>query len=131
MKDFNQAQTGDTPSITVDVEKREISISGKCFPANAREFFGPFRNWLDTNLKDNDESISLNVDLEYFNTSSSLVLLEIMRQLIKSNNCVNHCINWIYEEEDEDIKEAGIEYSYLLNNKLKVISKPERSLSVA
>ena len=131
MKNFNQPETPDTPSINVNIEKREVSMSGKCFPANAREFFGPFRNWLDDHLNENDNPIRLNIDLEYFNTSSSLVLLEIMRQLVKSNKCVNHCISWIYEEEDEDIKEAGIEYNQLLNNKLEVISKPRHALYVA
>lgn len=121
MKDFYCAATDTTPEIKGDIVNREISINGKCYPANSREFFAPFRTWLDAFLKSETSSDKLEFDLEYFNTSSSLILLEIMKQFNKKNEAKQ--MVWLYDEEDDDMIEAGNEYNLLIGNKLVVQEK--------
>ena len=53
--------------------------------------------------------------MEYFNSSSSLIILEIMNildSIYKSGKKVT--ISWSYLEIDEDMKDAGEEYSELV-----------------
>ena len=57
----------------------------------------------------------MNVQLEYFNTSSSKCILDVFKKLEgihKSNNEV--IINWYYEEDDEDMLDMGKDYESLI-----------------
>ena len=58
----------------------------------------------------------MNIQLEYFNTSSSKCILDIFKKLeliYKKGSKVQ--INWYYEEDDEDMFEAGEDYQSIIN----------------
>ena len=56
-----------------------------------------------------------NFKFEYFNTSSSKCLFDIFRKLnIVKESGFDLSINWYYEEDDEDMLEAGEDYADLL-----------------
>ena len=54
----------------------------------------------------------VNIELYYFNSSSSKVLMNFFEVLDKAaeQGC-NITVNWIYEEEDEDSLEFGEEFA--------------------
>ncbi|MBK7817122.1 MAG: DUF1987 domain-containing protein [Sphingobacteriaceae bacterium] len=66
-------------------------------------------------------------ELEYFNTSSSRSILSALRKLQSihlAGSAVT--INWLYEETDDDILEAGIEYGDIINipfNMIKLMNR--------
>jgi hypothetical protein len=56
------------------------------------------------------------VGLEYFNTSSSKCLLDIFRKLesLSKSGKSEIKVIWLYEEEDEDMMEAGDDYKTIV-----------------
>ncbi len=102
--------TAKTPS--VNFTDGALEISGKSIPENSIEFYQPLYNWLDQYGQQPAKSTVLKVRLEYFNTSSSKCLLDVFRKLeaIQKSGKGNVSVTWMYEEEDEDMMEAGEDY---------------------
>ena len=71
---------------------------------------------LDDFLDESENGITANIAFEYFNTSSSKCLFDLFKKLGKLENDDRDLnINWFYEEDDEDMMEAGEDYSDLLD----------------
>ena len=108
----------DTPKIILNSETNLFQISGRSLPEDAASFYAPVLRWLDdfSALKTNNPNVNFEVRLEYFNTASSKLLLDIftkLENLIQSGKKV--VIEWYYSEDDEDMLEAGEEYSELID----------------
>lgn len=84
----------------------ELSILGNCFPEDPKGFFEPILAWIGEFKTSHKGEVSLTVDLNYVNTSSIKILLELI-QTITTNFKSKAKINWIYEIEDEDMLEVG------------------------
>jgi len=64
----------------------------------------------------------VNVQLEYFNTSSSKCILDVFKKLEAIHKGKNEVIiNWYYEEDDEDMLEAGEDYESIIRVPFKMI----------
>lgn len=112
----------DTPKIDFDSETNDLYIEGKSFPPDVNEFYNDILAWIDIYINSSPKMTNIHLKLEYFNTSSSKVLMDILykfEDLHKKSNAVN--INWYYPEDDEDMKETGREYSELINIPFKQI----------
>jgi hypothetical protein len=71
-------------------------------------------NWLDNYIGDPNQRTLLVIKLEYFNTSSSKCLVEILRRLEILNNQSIVKVKWCYEEEDEDMQESGEDFKEII-----------------
>jgi len=114
--------TAKTPSIKFDPFSGTIEIKGRSIPENSIEFYKPMVDWLDKYAKSPKPQTKVNIQLEYFNTSSSKCILDVFKKLEeihKSNNQV--VINWYYEEDDEDMLEAGEDYESIIRVPFKMI----------
>jgi hypothetical protein len=114
--------TQKTPSIDFDPIKGIIEIKGRSIPENSIEFYKPLVDWLEEYSEKPAAKTVVNVHLEYFNTSSSKCILDVFKKLEsihKSNNDVQ--INWYYEEDDEDMLEAGEDYESIIRVPFKMI----------
>jgi hypothetical protein len=108
--------TDDSPKIVLDREKNLFEISGKSLPEDVSSFFEPVLNWFEEYQQDPLEETNLDIKLSYFNTASSKLLLDIfmlLEQLKEMDKKV--MINWFYPHYDEEMKEAGIEYSEMVD----------------
>jgi hypothetical protein len=79
-------------------------------------------DWLEAYLSNPAELTEVNIQLEYFNTSSSKCILDVFKKLeaiYKSGNEV--VINWYYEEDDEDMLEAGEDYQSIIKIPFKMV----------
>lgn len=116
-----------TPHVNFDSEKGLIEIKGRSIPENSIEFYKPLIEWLDEYSNQAKEHTNVNIQLEYFNTSSSKCILDLFKKLEsindKSKGSVN--INWYYEEDDEDMLEAGEDYEAIINIPFKMIELEE------
>ena len=66
------------------------------------------------------------IQLEYFNTSSSKCILDVFKKLEKINTGGSTVtINWHYEEDDEDMLEAGEDYESIIDVPFKMIEMEE------
>lgn len=84
----------------------ELSILGNCFPEDPKSFFVKILAWLDEFKSKHQGEVNLTIDLNYVNTSSIKILLELI-QGVTGNFKSKAKINWIYEIEDEDMLEVG------------------------
>ena len=111
-----------TPSIKFDVDLGLLEIKGRSIPENSIEFYKPLVDWLDEYAGSPLKLTKVNVQLEYFNTSSSKCILDVFKKLEAIHNAKNEVIiNWYYEEDDEDMLEAGEDYESIIRVPFKMI----------
>lgn len=106
-------ETKFSPSIVFDGEKHSLSITGKSYPENTSVFYAPVFSWLEDYIAklDDNQEVGVNIELIYFNSSSSKVLLDffdILDEAAEDGKSI--AVNWIYEEDDEDSLEFGEEF---------------------
>jgi response regulator RpfG family c-di-GMP phosphodiesterase len=105
-----------TPGISFKADEGKISIYGISIPEDPQEFFEPLNSELDDYVKNPAEETILEFKLEYFNTSTTLIIRNVIRKLRDINNKTKLKVNWYYEEDDEDMEEAGEEFKMLFDN---------------
>ena len=116
MSNFVIKGTAETPTIEFNSDKGYLSIKGRSIPENSIDFFEPFLKVLEDYTENPLAQTEVDFHFEYFNTSSSKCILDILRLLQKihlGKNNVN--INWYYDEDDEEIQEIGNDYSHIIN----------------
>ena len=107
--------TDDTPKIILDIVNNHYEISGRSLPEDVMTFYKPVLDWLQKFAEKPAEKMNLEIKLEYFNTASSKLILDILMKLEDINEKGTPIsIKWHYEENDEDMQEAGEEYSELV-----------------
>lgn len=104
-------ETKYTPAINFDTSEGVLDIKGNSYPENTLEFYDPVLNLIENFFKKtNCEKIILNIEILYFNSSSSRVFFEIFDLIEDFNTKLNISINWIYEEENEGVLEIGEDF---------------------
>jgi len=117
-----------TPTVEMNAETGVIEIKGRSIPENSIDFYRPVVEWLDKYAENPAEETVVNIQLEYFNTSSSKCILDVFKKLetvYKKNGEKGVVINWYYEEDDEDMLEAGEDYQSILKIPFKMIELEE------
>jgi len=112
MEVINIQGTDDTPNVILDKENGKFEISGRSLPEDVNVFYEPIMNWIDGYSESPNELTEFNFKLEYFNTASSKIILDILlkfEEIVEGGNNVK--ILWCYHEEEEDMLEAGEEYA--------------------
>ncbi len=114
--------TPKTPTVKFDTGSSTLEIKGRSIPENSIEFYKPLVDWLEAYSGNPGSKIHVNVQLEYFNTSSSKCILDVFKKLETINKAgTNITINWYYEEDDEDMLEAGEDYESIIKVPFKMI----------
>ncbi len=117
-----------TPTVEMNAETGVIEIKGRSIPENSIDFYRPVVDWLDKYSENPANETVVNIQLEYFNTSSSKCILDVFKKLetvYKKNGEKGVIINWYYEEDDEDMLEAGEDYQSILKIPFKMIELEE------
>jgi hypothetical protein len=111
-----------TPSIKFNPENGILEIRGRSIPENSIEFYKPLVDWLDDYSKAPLKKTQVNIHLEYFNTSSSKCILDVFKKLEAIHKAKHDIvINWYYEEDDEDMLEAGEDYESIIRIPFKMV----------
>jgi len=114
--------TPKTPSIRFDAKDGVFEIKGRSIPENSVEFYKPLNEWLDQYMQVPLDKTVVNIRLEYFNTSSSKCILDVFKRLEAIHRSKHDVeINWFYEEDDEDMLEAGEGYDSIIKVPFKMI----------
>jgi len=105
-------QTKSSPEIDFNAKTNVLKIQGESYPENTIRFYVPIINWLEQysqNIK--NQSVEVNIELIYFNSSSSQILLNIFDLLEKCQQNENQVtVNWIYDEENDSALESGEDF---------------------
>jgi hypothetical protein len=112
MEPLCNAKTKSTPEVILDKSKGIFLIKGISKPENTVEFYDPIMNWLTEYTNNPNQSTVLTFDMDYFNSSSSKIILHIIQtleEILKKGLEIR--VNWCYG--DEDTLEAGEAYESL------------------
>jgi len=107
--------TDDTPHVILDSEKDVFEISGRSLPEDVNDFFDPILSWLEKYKSAPNSPTNFVFKMQYFNTASSKLILDVMlklEELMEQGNEVK--IHWYFEDGDEDMEEAGEEFSEIV-----------------
>ncbi|MCX7862514.1 MAG: DUF1987 domain-containing protein [Bacteroidales bacterium] len=114
--------TPKTPSVNFNATTGVLEIKGRSIPENSIEFYKPLIEWIEKYGSAPQPKTIVNIQLEYFNTSSSKCILDVFKRLEAIvNNGHDVLINWHYEEDDEDMLEAGEDYQSIIKVPFKMI----------
>jgi len=118
--------TRQTPEINFDAASGILKLDGRSIPENTFEFFTPVLNWLDEFASVAPSKVVAKINLEYFNTSSSKYILEILKRLkVLLNDGKEVLVEWYYEEDDEEMMETGEDYEDVSGLPFEIISFEE------
>lgn len=123
MEDITISGTPKTPTVEFLQEKGTLLIKGRSIPENSIEFYKPLIDWIGAYAQSPKENTEVSIKLEYFNTSSSKCILDVFKKLESVGSSV--LIKWYYEEDDEDMLEAGEDYDAIINLPFKMIEVDE------
>lgn len=121
---LNIAKTTKTPEINGDMESGKLSIKGVSIPEDAKDFYFPIRTWVLEFSNYENESLDITVDLDYFNTSTSIVLLDFFKQFLNASKNKEVGITWVYEEEDYEMEEVGKDYKGMIGDIITLEMRP-------
>jgi hypothetical protein len=79
-------------------------LKGRSLILDGRSFYHPLIEWagkLDT------ESVNFIIDFDYFNSSSSKLILELLKIIDSNSRIKTFNVFWYFETDDEDILEIG------------------------
>ena len=114
MENLKLKGTSRTPEVDFNTNGI-VKISGRSIPENSIEFYDPLFVWLSEFC----DKIELHINLEYYNTSSSKCLLQVFNLVEKNEG--SFC-KWFYEDDDEDMLEAGEDFEDSTNIPFEMIS---------
>jgi len=103
--------TSKTPTVITDPDEGLLEISGRSNPENSVEFYRPVMDWVDEYAQTPGPKTTVNIKLEHFNTSSSKMILDIFKRMEAVLDAKKEIVvKWHYEEDDEELMEAGETY---------------------
>jgi len=115
--------TKQTPEIDFNASTGILKLEGRSIPENTFEFFTPVLNWLDEFAAVAPDKVVAKINLEYFNTSSSKYILEVLKRLkTYLNDGKDVLVEWYYEEDDEEMMETGEDYEDVSGLPFEIIS---------
>src|ERR1035437_10909030 len=99
--------TSKTPQIELDSFTGDFIFSGRSIPENAAKVYEPILNWISEYILHARPTTNLRLNLDYYNTSSSLWLAKILKVLVRINEPDYVLIIHLYLplEEFDEMKE--------------------------
>ncbi|MBV6647813.1 MAG: DUF1987 domain-containing protein [Cyclobacteriaceae bacterium] len=103
--------TTTTPFVQFQPVKGTLDFKGRSSPRETVKFYQSIISVVDEYLSEG-EQLTASFSFEYFNTSSSKCIFDMMKCLKKASSIGKQVIiNWYYEEWDDDMKETGEDYA--------------------
>jgi hypothetical protein len=130
LKNLYIEQTPKTPLIDLNHLTGELILSGRSIPENAAKLYENIFAWVVTYAQNPRHTTNLRLNLEYFNTASSIWLAKIVKVLSNINKAEFTVMVHLYFEieeydsmQEEDIKDA-------LSPLIDLIGTPTVSLGI-
>ena len=110
MTNIDIKETEFTPSILLDLENGLIEIKGNSLPENTFDFYKEFMETTKAYFENPKKTTTINMEIIYFNSSSSKLFFDFFDLLEENHEEHEIIINWIYDEENESMEEAGEDF---------------------
>ena len=123
IKKLHIEATSKTPQVDFDPDTGELSLKGKSIPENAAKVYDSLLKWVNVYKNTPRSKTNLILELDYFNTASTLWLAKIVQSLssIKNRSCtlMIHLFFGIEEFDEmlsDDIKDELHPIIHLIND---------------
>lgn len=126
--------TDTTPEVHFSPQENIFLIRGVSSPEDVRAMYYPVIEWIKAYVNDileiknisytTDSPLRFRTELNYFNSSSAKFLYDIfleIKRLIPAG--IPFVVEWVYDEEDFDLKEAGEDIALLAEMEFSYVSK--------
>ena len=92
-------------------------------PEDVTTFYDPILEWLEELAEEYSKKIVFEFKLEYFNTASSKLLLDVLMKLEDMHEEGKEVlVKWYFPDDDEDMEEAGEEYADIVDVPIELVS---------
>ncbi|HEY0977068.1 MAG TPA: DUF1987 domain-containing protein [Flavobacteriales bacterium] len=123
MERLQLAATDKTPSVLFDPAQGIIELTGCSIHENADRFFRPLIEMAERYALAPASQTTIRLSLSYFNSSSAKYVLDLLKILDEVHVAEQGKVrlDWLYEEDDLDMEEAGNDYRALLSMPVKLL----------
>lgn len=112
--------TRNTPAVLLDPLRGVFKLFGRSSPEDSIQFYDPIKDAISNKIT--VDRLDVRIRMEYFNTSSSKCIYDLLKEIkALETKGKKVMVRWYYEEDDEDMLEAGEDYSDLLNLEFRFI----------
>ncbi len=100
-----------SPSIRADWNAGVVVMSGESYPENSFELYDQLIQWINSYLSTVDHSLTLELHLNYLNTSSIRFMIDIFDMLQAAASIGKEVlVQWMYDERNPRSAELGSEF---------------------
>jgi hypothetical protein len=100
-----------SPSIHADWTAGVVVMSGESYPENSFEIYDQLIQWIDSYLAKVDKSLTLELHLNYLNTSSIRFMIDIFDMLEAAHvDSKEVLVQWMYDDRNPRSAELGAEF---------------------
>ncbi len=100
-----------------------LKVSGQSLPENATLLYEPILKWIEEYAKNPAKQTVFSLKMKYYNTASSKMFFSIIKSLnllYRSGSDIE--IEWYYQDDDEDMLDAGEYFRDLVDIPFKFMS---------
>jgi hypothetical protein len=126
--------TSTTPEVHFSPKDNLFLIKGISSPEDVRAMYYPVIEWIkgyinellaaEEKIYTPESPLKFTTELVYFNSSSAKFLYDIFLEIKRLTPAgIPYIVEWVYEEEDLDLKEAGADIALLVDMDFSYISK--------
>ena len=114
---LEREKTKTTPYILIDEEKGYMRFEGESYLEDIVGFFAEINNWLESYLTSDFEELTFDSALEYFNSSTTKQVYNMLRLMDTHADGKKVIVNWIVaDEDDEMLIECGEDFQEEMEN---------------
>ena len=126
MDPFERSATDKTPYVLLDPKQGRLEVRGCSIHENADRFFLPLIEMVEAYAQQPPEKTLVKFTLTYFNSSSAKYLLDLLKVFdeLHASGKSQVAMEWVYEESDLNMEEAGEDFQGLLDFPVKLVEVP-------
>ena len=109
-------KTSKTPYVHLCSEKGLFILEGVILPEDTFEFFKPINTYVAEYLREPLAETQLILKLDYFNTSASRMLYNLMKSFNDVHHRTKTTVDFHFEDDDEDLSEVCDEFMDMLGD---------------
>ena len=116
-----------TPLVELSSDGK-LTIHGRSILDDAMGFYNPVLHWIS---ESKSLTFTIEIQLEYLDTSSTKMILHILKAIKQKYGVKNMEIHWIYESDDEDMFNLGKDLEMVIRRPFHFYElHPEKSISI-
>jgi len=98
---LERKKTKTTPYVLIDEEKNYMKLEGEAYLEDIVAFFKEINDWLKDYFTSDFSEFTFDCAMEYFNSSTTKQLYNMLRLMDKHAIGKNVVVNWLISDEDD------------------------------